>query len=127
MSFSNPSRIKNDDIFRFYIDYCKLNSMTIHDILDSLQEATFTSVLDLRTGYWQAKIGKKILPKIAFITQKGLFEFNVIPYGSSNAPAIFQRLMETVLAGFKWQSNLVYIDDITIYSSIFEKTFIWYK
>ena len=64
---------------------------------------------------------KEAKEKTAFITQKGLFEFNVMPYGLTNAPATFQRLMDIVLAGLKCQCCLVYIDDVVIYSPTFEQ------
>lgn len=59
--------------------------------------------------------------KMAFITHKGLFEFKIMLYGLTNAPATFQRLIDVVLAVLKWQCCLVYIDDIIIYSPSFEQ------
>lgn len=121
---------KKDGSIRFCVDYRKLNSITtrdaypiprIDDTLDALQEAKFVTTLDLRSGFWQVEMSKESKEKTAFITHKGLYEFNVMPYGLNNAPATLQRLMDIVLAGLKWQSCLVYIDDIVIYSPTFEQ------
>ena len=121
---------KKDGTLRFCIDYRKVNAMTVRDAypipriddtLDSLQEAKFVSTLDLRSGYWQVEMDNRSQDKTAFVTHKGLFEFNVMPYGLTNAPATFQRLMDIVLAGLKWQCCLVYIDDVVIYSPTFEQ------
>ncbi|CAF4802655.1 unnamed protein product, partial [Rotaria socialis] len=115
---------------RFCVDYRKLNASTIRtaypmprvdDTLDSLRAAKYISALDLRSGYWQVEIDPGSRDKTAFITHRGLYEFLVMPFGHSNAPATFQRLMDIVPAGIKWQSCLVYIDDIIVFSPTFEQ------
>ena len=73
-------------------------------------------MLDLASGYWPVPI-----PKKAFITSDGLYEFLRLPFGLSNAPAIFQRLMDSVLAKLKWQICLVYLDDILVFVKTFEE------
>jgi len=116
---------KKDGSLRFCVDYRKLNASTIRtaypmprvdDTLDSLREVKYISTLDLGSGYWQVEIDQNSRSKTAFITHRGLYEFVVMPFGLCNAPATFQRLMDIVLAGIKWQSCLVYIDDIVVFS-----------
>ncbi len=59
------------------------------------------------------------MPKTAFNSRRGLYEFRVMPFGLCNAPATFERLMETVLAGLNWQICLIYLDDIIIHGHDF--------
>lgn len=77
--------------------------------------------MDLKSGYWQIEIDERDREKTAFITPDGLFEFKVMPFGLCSAPATFQRVMDTVLAGLKWQTCLVYIDDVVVFASTFDE------
>ncbi len=86
----------------------------IDDALDAMHGSALFSTLDLAAGYWQVEVDPKDREKTAFISDQGLFEFNVMPFGLCNAPATFQRLMDAVLAGLKWTTCLVYLDDIII-------------
>ncbi len=120
---------KKDGTLRFCIDYRELNSVTktdtfplprIDDMLDQLNKAKFLSTLDLASGYWQVQVHPQ---KTAFVTHWGLYQFNVMPFGLKNAPGVFQRLMQRVLAGLNPENgapfNSVYIDDIIIFSETF--------
>eukprot|EP00742_Colponemidia_sp_Colp-10_P010829 GILJ01011943.1.p1 GENE.GILJ01011943.1~~GILJ01011943.1.p1 ORF type:complete len:1522 (-),score=171.97 GILJ01011943.1:111-4676(-) len=121
---------KKDGSNRFCVDYRRLNAITkkdvyplprIDDTLDSLGRATIFSTLDLASGYWQIPMAPEDIEKTAFTTHDGLFEFTVMPFGLCNAPATFQRTMDVVLSGLKWECCLVYIDDIIIYSRSFDQ------
>ena len=63
------------------------------------------------------------IPKTAFATKYGLFEFTSMPFGLSNSPATFERLMELVLNGLQWQICLVYLDDIKVFSATLDEHF----
>lgn len=87
----------------------------IDDALSSMRGMRYFTSIDLAQGYWQVPLDQRSKEKTAFISHAGLFEFNVMPFGLTNAPATFQRMMDLVLAGIKWQSCLVYLDDILVF------------
>lgn len=120
---------KKDGSLRFCVDYRKLNNITkrdvyplprIDDTIEALNGMKYFSALDLASGYWQIPVDKRDREKTAFSTRMGHYEFNVMPFGLTNAPATFQRTMDIVLAGLKWQTCLVYLDDIIIFSRDFK-------
>jgi len=95
---------------RIVIDFRKLNDLTIGDsfplpnityILDQLGNAKYFSTLDLASEYHQIPIQEKHKKKTAFSTPYGHFEYNRMPFGLKNAPATFQRLMNSVLTGIQ--------------------------
>ena len=121
---------KKDGSIRFCVDYRKLNAITVRDVyplpriddsLTVLNSGKIFSSLDLSSGYWQIPMAPDDKHKTAFVTDRGLFEFNVMPFGLTNAPATFQRFMDAVLAGLKWTSLLVYLDDIFVFSPTFDQ------
>lgn len=121
---------KKDGTLRFCVDYRRLNKITkkdvyplprIDDALDHLCHAKYFSSMDLKTGYWQIEVDERDREKTAFITPDGLYEFKVMPFGLCTAPATFQRVMDTVLAGLKWHTCLVYLDDVVVFARTFDE------
>ena len=122
---------KPDGSLRLVVDYRALNKLTIKDkyplqriddLLDRLTGARVFSALDLTQGYYQLRIAPEDVPKTAFTTHVGLYEYKVLPMGLSNAPSAFQRAMDKIFrpcidAGFV----CVYLDDILIYSKTAEE------
>ena len=92
----------------------------IDDSLDQLAGAKWFSYLDLNPGYWQVEVANEDREKTAFASRRGLYEFKVMPFGICNAPATFERLMETVLAGLNWKICLIYLDDTIVIEKTFE-------
>ena len=93
----------------------------IDDIFASMGQAKVFSCLDLKSGYHQIEIEPRDRPKSAFVCHAGLFEFNVMPFGLSSAPSVFQELMNKVLGTSLNKHAIAYLDDIIIYSESFEK------
>ena len=83
----------------------------IADIFDKLAGVKFMCASDLYKGFWQLRVHKDSRDLFGFVTQDGLYRFTVLPFGWNNAPAIFQRLMDTTMAGLLWVTVVVYLDD----------------
>jgi hypothetical protein len=107
------------------MDYRALNEVTvknkyplprIDDLFDQLCGAGVFSKIDLRSGYHQLKIREWDIPKTAFILRYGLYEYTVMSFGLTNAPAYFMYLMNKVLMEYLDKFIVVFIDYILVYS-----------
>jgi hypothetical protein len=116
---------KKDGTRRMCIDYRGLNEVTIknkyplpriEDLFDQLRGASVFSKIDLRSGYHQLRIRPSDIPKTSFITKYVLYEFTVMSFGLTNAPAFFMNLMNSVFMDYFDKFVVVFIDDILIYS-----------
>jgi hypothetical protein len=107
------------------VDYRSLNDVImknkyplprIEDLFDRMRDARVFSKIDLRSGYHQMKIWPSVIPKTTFSTRYGLYEFVVMSFGLTNAPAYFMDLMNKVFMEYLDRFVVVFIDDILIYS-----------
>ncbi|GJQ97930.1 putative reverse transcriptase domain-containing protein [Tanacetum coccineum] len=112
------------------IDYRELNKLTvknryplprIDDLFDQLQGSSVYSKIDLRSGYHQLRVCDEDVPKTTFRTRYGHYEFQVMPFGLSNAPTVFMDLMNRVCRPYLDKFVIVFIDDILIYSKTKEE------
>ena len=121
---------KPDGTKRMVIDYRALNSSTIRnryplprvdELFDLLSGARYFSKIDLRTGYWQIRMAPESVPKTAFTSRHGHFEWLVLPMGLTNAPAEFMKMMEDTFREQLNKSVLVFLNDILVFSSTLEE------
>ena len=121
---------KKDNTSRFVCDFRGLNDVTkkdtyplpnIRDVLDNMHGSRYWSTLDAASAYWSMPLVEKDKEKTAFSVRGGKFEFNVTPYGLSNAGASYQRMIDICLAGLPPDRVLAYLDDIVIFSATFDQ------
>ena len=121
---------KKSGELRMCVDYRQLNAKTrrdayplprIEESLDALGGAQYFSTLDLASGYNQVSVAEHDRAKTAFCTPFGLYEFNRMPFGLCNAPGTFQRLMERIFGDQSFQTLLLYLDDVVVFSSSFDQ------
>ena len=112
------------------IDYRAVNKITVKnkyplpradELFDQLGGCAVFSSLDLTSGYHQIRISPEDVPKTAFRTPLGHFQFRVLSFGLTNAPATFQRVMNQIFAPHIGKFLAVYLDDIVVYSPTPEK------
>ena len=119
---------KPDGTSRFCTDFRKVNAVTVpdsyplprmEDCIDNIGSARFVSKLDLLKGYWQVPLTARASTISAFVTPDDFLQYNVLAFGMRNAPATFQRLVNTVLAGVPYCN--AYLDDLVVYTSTWEE------
>jgi hypothetical protein len=121
---------KKDETQQMCVDYRSLNEVTIknkyplpriEDLFDQMKGASVFSKIDLRSGYYQLKIRESDIPKTAFRTRYGLYEYTVMSFGLTNAPAYFMYLMNKVFMEYLDRFVVVFIDDILVFSKTVEE------
>jgi len=116
---------KPDGTMRSCVDYRQLNEVTVRDVyplprmddcIDFLGDAKVSSTLDCNSGYWQIPVADEGCDETTFVCHEGTYRYIRLPFGLSNAPATFQWAIDMILGGLTWNSCLVYLDDITVFS-----------
>ena len=113
------------------VDYRCLNNRTVKDayalprieeIFDALKGSKYFSTIDMKSGYHQVEIQEEHKERTAFtVGPLGFFEYNRMPFGLSNSPATYQRLMEECLGDYKMTICVIYLDDLIVFADSFEE------
>lgn len=121
---------KDCNKWRFCVDYRKLNSVTerdsyplplVSDTLDKLKDAKYLSSLDIKSAYWQIPVAETSRPLTAFVVpNRGLYQFKRMPFGLHNAPATWQRFIDSILGPELEPHVFVYLDDVVVVTQTFE-------
>ena len=120
---------KADGSARLCVDFCKINGLTrqtpfymprVEEVVEGVGQARFVSKLDLSKGNYQVQLRPSAIPKTAFISHRGTYEFTRMPFGVKNAPVCFQELMQRVLANHRTFAT-AYMDDVVVFSKTWEE------
>ena len=115
-----------DNSLRFCLDFRELNRRTVRDSyqlpridesMDALSGSKWFSTMDMKSGYWQIEMEEAHKERTAFsVGSSGFWECNSMPYGLTNAPSTFQRVLEQCMGDLHLQKCLLFIDDIVLFS-----------
>ena len=128
-SWSSPCLLvdKSDKSDRFCTDFRKVNNVTkpdsyplprVEDCVDRVGSASYVTKLDLLKGYWQVPLTERAKEISAFVTPDDFLQYKVMAFGMRNAPATFQRLVNTVLSGVPGCE--AYLDDVVVHSDTWQ-------
>ena len=122
---------KKNGKLRLCVDYRQLNDITVKDsfalprleeIFDCLHGAKYFSTMDMKSGYHQIEVEESHKERTAFtVGALGFFEYNKMPFGLTNSPSTYQRIMQEILADLNMKICLIYLDDLIIFSNRFEQ------
>ena len=121
---------KKDGSIHYCYDFRQVNAVTrkdgyplqrVTEMIDTLAEARIFTTIDLKSGYHQIEMYPDDIPKTAFITQFGLYEWKVLHFGVCNGPATFQRLMNLLMSGLTWKTIKVYLDEVIVFGRDYDE------
>ena len=116
---------RKDGSLRFFVDYRRLNAKTVADAyplpriadsLDPLGDAQVFMTLDCNAGYWQVPVAPEDRDKTIFASYLGTYRYVRTPFGLRNASATFQRALDIILSAVRWQTCLIYLDNVIVFS-----------